>query len=486
MVLQGVVPSTPAGCVDGRGPEQHELKSTIRDGCDSSDPTDCETVKIEHSDNIEVRFLNIIDGVETGVECRESTRARAYCNCIARHQERGIEFDMGGQNVALQNLVKDNGATGASGVEIDRSTGNTVQKNTVVGNKLDGITVNFSADNNRILDNLVTMNMGDGIRLLDGDLNQVLTNIVQSNGGRGVSLEESDANTADQNAIGGNGDGLINRVFCGPGSDNNLGSNVPPGSPCGVPATASVERRVAGSSDDAEQKGSVVSLTSSDLELVDDAGLQTVGIRFRNVTVPPGAMIVNAYVQFQVDEATTVATSLRVEGQNADNPGAFTTASNNVSVSCADIGVRQLDTRRVADGRRGRTGSASPNIKTVVQEIVNRPLWVSGNALVVIITGTTGKRVASPTTGRRAAPRYCTSSTRPGGGTTTTTVPTTTSTTTSITTSTVAGPTTSTTSSTSSTVVTTSTTTTTTVRGPHRRPTRVRQARTTRSRRGRA
>src|SRR4029453_11945184 len=98
-----------------------------------------------------------------------------------------------------------------------------------------------------------------------------------------------------------------------------------------VPATATVERRVAGGSDDAEQKGSVVSLTSTDLELVDDAGLQTVGIRFRNVTVPPGAMIVNAYVQFRGDAATTVATSLRIEGQYADNPGAFTTASNNVS-----------------------------------------------------------------------------------------------------------------------------------------------------------
>jgi hypothetical protein len=154
-----------------------------------------------------------------------------------------------------------------------------------------------------------------------------------------------------------------------------------------------VERRVAASSDDAEQKSSSVSLTSSDLELVDDGGLQTVGIRFRNVTVPPGATIVNAYVQFQVDQTSSVATNLKIEGQDADNPGAFTTSSNNVS-SRARTTEFELWTPPAwpsvgAAGLNQRT----PNIKDVIQEIVDRPLWSSGNALVVIITGT-GKRVA--------------------------------------------------------------------------------------------
>ena len=35
----------------------------------------------------------------------------------------------------------------------------------------------------------------------------------------------------------------------------------------------------------------------------------------------------------------------------------------------------------------------TPEIKTVIQEIVDRPDWASGHSLVVIITGT-GKRTA--------------------------------------------------------------------------------------------
>ena len=71
-----------------------------------------------------------------------------------------------------------------------------------------------------------------------------------------------------------------------------------------------LEVRVAAGSDDAEEKASgSVSLTSTDLELVFDKSDQTVGMRFNAVTIPPEASIMGAYVQFQVDEATSVAPS---------------------------------------------------------------------------------------------------------------------------------------------------------------------------------
>ena len=68
-------------------------------------------------------------------------------------------------------------------------------------------------------------------------------------------------------------------------------------------SVTTLEVRVAASSDDAEERSSGgVNLTSSDLELVYDGSDQTVGIRFNGVTIPQGASIRNAYVQFQVDE----------------------------------------------------------------------------------------------------------------------------------------------------------------------------------------
>jgi hypothetical protein len=146
-----------------------------------------------------------------------------------------------------------------------------------------------------------------------------------------------------------------------------------------------------------------VSLTSSDLELVDDSGLQTVGMRFLNVTVPPGATIVNAYIQFQVDEATSVTTSLRIEGHDVDNAAVFTTASNNISSRVRTTAFQSWAPAAWNTVAAAGAPQRTPNISNVIKEIVDRPLWTGGNALVVIITGTTGKRVAEAYDGVPAA-----------------------------------------------------------------------------------
>jgi hypothetical protein len=94
------------------------------------------------------------------------------------------------------------------------------------------------------------------------------------------------------------------------------------------------EKRVAAGSDDAEQNFSTggVSLSSSDLELVQDAGAnQAVGIRFTGVAIPKGVSIVNAWVQFTADQTGSSATSVSIQGEAADNAATFTTSANNVT-----------------------------------------------------------------------------------------------------------------------------------------------------------
>ena len=68
---------------------------------------------------------------------------------------------------------------------------------------------------------------------------------------------------------------------------------------------------------DAEESAAgAMYLNSSDLEFVNDgfnsAGNQTVGMRFNAVTIPRGATITRAYVQLQVDETGSTATSLTI------------------------------------------------------------------------------------------------------------------------------------------------------------------------------
>jgi hypothetical protein len=161
------------------------------------------------------------------------------------------------------------------------------------------------------------------------------------------------------------------------------------------PLPGAIDVRVAASSDDAEElAGGSMYLNSSDLELVfDRGGNQTVGMRFMGVAIPQGASISDAFVQFQVDGASSEATSLTIEGQATDDAVTFGSVTGDVSsrprtsaaVAWAPV---PWPTRDVA-GPDQRT----PNLAAVIQEIVNRGGWASGNSLVLIITGT-GERLA--------------------------------------------------------------------------------------------
>ena len=111
------------------------------------------------------------------------------------------------------------------------------------------------------------------------------------------------------------------------------------------------------------------------------------------MTVPKGATITNAYVQFTVDEVTTAAASLIVAGQATDNATTFTTALRNISSRARTSAITAWapagwPTVGVA-GEAQRTS----NLSAVAQEIVNRTGWAEGNAMAFIITGN-GKRTA--------------------------------------------------------------------------------------------
>ena len=162
---------------------------------------------------------------------------------------------------------------------------------------------------------------------------------------------------------------------------------------------------VAAGTDDAEERSASVSLTGTDLELVlDGATVQTVGLRFAGVAVPAGATITRAYVQFGVDEASTVPTSLTVAGQAADNPSGFTAVSKNVSSrprTTATVGwAPPAWPTRGARGADQRT----PDLSAVVQEIVSRPGWAGGNAVVLVITGSGTRTAAAFERGAAEAP----------------------------------------------------------------------------------
>jgi PKD repeat protein len=94
-----------------------------------------------------------------------------------------------------------------------------------------------------------------------------------------------------------------------------------------------------------------------------------------------------------VDETSTEATALTIQGEASDNAGPFLTTTRNVSAR-----LRTGAAVAWAPGAWTTVGTAgpdqrTPDLRAVVQEIVGRAGWASGHALVLVLTGT-GRRVA--------------------------------------------------------------------------------------------
>ena len=147
--------------------------------------------------------------------------------------------------------------------------------------------------------------------------------------------------------------------------------------------------------------------SSSDLEFpYEDAGKgekQLLAIRWQDVDVPKGATIVDAWIEFTVDETEdgTLHVSVIIEGELNPNPPTF-----NLSTP-SEIANRQPRTiaQAIYEPEHWTTVGAkhqTSNIAVVIEEIVNQPGWVGGNALVLIFRD----NPANPSEARRIAESY--------------------------------------------------------------------------------
>ena len=156
---------------------------------------------------------------------------------------------------------------------------------------------------------------------------------------------------------------------------------------------------VAKSADDAEEAPSgKVSLTSSDLELAEDGGPQVIGLRFPNVPLAADAKIEQAYVQFEVDEASSVPTNLEIRGEACDNPQAFATKEKNISSRATTSAVVEWQPKPWLAKAKPGPDHRTPDLSSILHELMGRPGWKPDQAIALLIRGT-GKRVADSADG---------------------------------------------------------------------------------------
>ncbi len=179
----------------------------------------------------------------------------------------------------------------------------------------------------------------------------------------------------------------------------------------GIERTGSSTYEVNHSEDDAEEAetGGSMYLNSTDLELVFDSyqsqNNQTVGIRFNNIALPQGSTVLNAHLQFTVDEAGAGATNLVIKGEKVANSARFTADDFNISGRTKTSASVNWDNIREW-GIIGSAGSnqKTPDLKSIVQEIVNQADWKPFNSLSFFITGT-GVRTADSFDSGEATPQ---------------------------------------------------------------------------------
>ncbi len=149
-----------------------------------------------------------------------------------------------------------------------------------------------------------------------------------------------------------------------------------------------------------------VETTSSDLELTyENAGTgtqQVVGVRFVNLNIPENATITNAYIQFRAkptaDGNQAGDVTLTIAAQNSVNPPTFTestAAAPNSNISARAKTQATVSwtpapwTPRGAGSQTDLAAEQTPNLSTIVQELVGDAAWdPANNAIAFIITGT--------------------------------------------------------------------------------------------------
>ncbi|WP_430809527.1 MULTISPECIES: IPT/TIG domain-containing protein [unclassified Carboxylicivirga] len=155
--------------------------------------------------------------------------------------------------------------------------------------------------------------------------------------------------------------------------------------------------QISADEDDVEEGAlnGAMALTSSDLELAEydtwdaisgtDQGVQTIGLRFNEIAIPTGASILSASIQFTCDAPGADEAQMTIYGENTGNSQPFTEEAYNVTrrSKTTENSVWEIPEWEAA----GDAGMAqrTTELAGVVQEIVDRQDWSSGNSMSFIL-----------------------------------------------------------------------------------------------------
>ncbi|HXJ69991.1 MAG TPA: hypothetical protein VNM39_13860 [Verrucomicrobiae bacterium] len=153
------------------------------------------------------------------------------------------------------------------------------------------------------------------------------------------------------------------------------------------------EARISSSKDDAEEfADGTMYLGSSDLELVMDSNLQTVGVRWPSLAIPHNATITSAWIQWTAKSSQAGPTNLDIAAEDTADAAPFTSTAFNITSRARTSVVVNWDPGPWRTSEAG-ANERTPDLSSVVQVVVSRIDWAAGNAMAILVRGT-GVRTA--------------------------------------------------------------------------------------------
>ena len=154
-----------------------------------------------------------------------------------------------------------------------------------------------------------------------------------------------------------------------------------------------VKTKIDQGSDDAGTNPTPCTFSATDNEVYLGAcfsgGDITSGFRFNNVQIPRSAHLKYAYLTFTVDGTYTVPVNVQIYGEATGNSATFTLSSPPVNrPTTNDATLWNIVDEWVLGKRR-----TAPQLSSVIQEIIDRQDWNTGNSLSLIVKNATSTNV---------------------------------------------------------------------------------------------
>lgn len=142
---------------------------------------------------------------------------------------------------------------------------------------------------------------------------------------------------------------------------------------------------IAQGSDDAYEIASSVNISSTSLKMSEGTASVISGLRYQNLNIPRGAMITSAFIRFTSSTFNTGATDLTFKGERVADSSTFTLSSNDLSSRTKTTSSVLWSTDN--DWPISNETVSSPDLSSIIQEIVDQSDWCGGNALNLFIEG---------------------------------------------------------------------------------------------------